>query len=89
MLKIRWSRDRIIFNMGITYLGKTVLILRRGPDRMSGGYISASENKVVICSDNGLLPVRRRAIIWTSVDLLWLSPERTYIKDLSFEIQKF
>ena len=31
MLKIRWSRDRLIFNMGIPYLGKTVFILRRGP----------------------------------------------------------
>ena len=31
MLKIRRSRDRLIFNMGIPYLGKTVFILRRGP----------------------------------------------------------
>ena len=26
MLKIRWSRNRLIFNMGIPYLGKTVFI---------------------------------------------------------------
>ena len=31
MLKIRRSRDRLIFNMGSPYLGKTVFILRRGP----------------------------------------------------------
>ena len=29
--KIRRSRDRLIFNMGIPYPGKTVFILRRGP----------------------------------------------------------
>ena len=34
MLKIRRSRDRLIFNMGIPipYLGKTVFILRPTPD---------------------------------------------------------
>ena len=31
-LKIRRSRDRLVFNMGIPYLRKTVFILRRGPD---------------------------------------------------------
>ena len=31
MLKIRRSRDRLIFNMGIPYLGNTVFILKRGP----------------------------------------------------------
>ena len=31
MLKIRRSNDRLIFNMGIPYLGKTVFILSRGP----------------------------------------------------------
>ena len=30
MFKIRRSRDRLIFNMGITIPGKTVFILRRG-----------------------------------------------------------
>ena len=30
-VKIRQSRDRLIFNMGIPYLGKTVFILRQGP----------------------------------------------------------
>ena len=30
MLKIRQSHDRLIFNMGILYLGKTVFILRQG-----------------------------------------------------------
>ena len=32
MLKIRRSRDRLIFNMGIPIPGKDGLILRRGPD---------------------------------------------------------
>ena len=31
MLKIRRFRDHLIFNMGITYMGKTVFKLRRGP----------------------------------------------------------
>ena len=30
MLKIRWSHDRLIFYIGIPYMGKTVFILRRG-----------------------------------------------------------
>ena len=30
MLKLRRSRDRLIFNIGIPFLGKTVFILRRG-----------------------------------------------------------
>ena len=33
ILKIRRSRDRLIFNMGILYPGKTVFILRQGPGR--------------------------------------------------------
>ena len=32
MLKIRRSRDRLIFNMEIPYLEKTVFVLRHGPD---------------------------------------------------------
>ena len=32
MLKITSFRDRLIFNMGIPYLGKTVFILRRDPE---------------------------------------------------------
>ena len=35
MLKIRWSHDRLIFNMGIPNLGKTVFILRPGPRHYS------------------------------------------------------
>ena len=35
MLKIRRSRDRLIFNMVILYLGKTVIILKRGPSRIT------------------------------------------------------
>ena len=35
MLKIRRSRDRVIFTMGIPIPGKTVSILRRGPDPLS------------------------------------------------------
>ena len=31
MLKIRQSRDRIIFNMGFPYLGKMVITMRQGP----------------------------------------------------------
>ena len=31
MLKIRRSRDGLILNLGFPYLGKTVIILRRGP----------------------------------------------------------
>ena len=31
MLNIRWYHDRLIFNMGNPYLGKTVFMLGRGP----------------------------------------------------------
>ena len=34
MLKVRRSCDRLNFNMGIPYMGKTVFILRRGPGRL-------------------------------------------------------
>ena len=36
MLMIRWSRDRLIFNMRISTPGKTVFILRRGSGYESG-----------------------------------------------------
>ena len=45
MLKIRRSRDRLIFNMGLPYLGKTVFILRRGPDR----YLFYIHPRVPLC----------------------------------------
>ena len=38
MLKVRLSRYRLIFNMGIPYLGKMVFILRRGPGVMGFPY---------------------------------------------------
>ena len=43
MLKIRRSHDRLIFNMGIPYLWKTVLILRRGPGRDISKSLGASD----------------------------------------------
>ena len=36
MLKIRRSRDRLIFNMGIPIPGKTVFILKRGAGSEAG-----------------------------------------------------
>ena len=35
MLKMRWSHDHLIFNMGIQYLRKTVFILKLGPGGLS------------------------------------------------------
>ena len=36
----RWSRNRLIFNMGIPGLGKTVFILRRGPGGQAGTWVA-------------------------------------------------
>ena len=40
MLKIRRSSDRLILNTGIPYLGKTVFILRRGPEYFSHNIVT-------------------------------------------------
>ena len=41
MLKIRRSHDRLIFNMGIPIPGKTVFILRRGPEGLNQSTVLA------------------------------------------------
>ena len=49
MLKIRWSHDHLIFNMGIPYLRKTNFILRHGPGSISAAGVKFS-NKVFMPS---------------------------------------
>ena len=48
-----------------------------------------SLNKVIIDSDNGLAPVWRQAITWTSDDLLSIQPLGTYSNEILIEIQTF
>ena len=43
----------------------------------------------IVGSDNGLLPGRRKAIIWTNADILSIRPQGIYFNEILFEIQKF
>ena len=45
-------------------------------------------NCVSIASDNGLSPVRRRAIIWSNTDLLSIRTLGTNFSEIRFKIQK-
>ena len=42
-----------------------------------------------ICSDNGLSPGRRQAIIWTSAGILLIGPLGTNFNDMLIEILTF
>ena len=42
-----------------------------------------------IGSDNGLLPVRRQAIIWTNAATFSIRPSGTYLNEIVFKIWKF
>ena len=44
---------------------------------------------VIIGSDNGLLPDRRQAIIWTSDDLLSIGPQGTNFSKILIKVLKF
>ena len=43
----------------------------------------------IIGSDNGLLPERRQAIIWTSAGILLTGPLGTNFSEILIEIQTF
>ena len=49
----------------------------------------ASVNNAIIGSDNGLLPIRCQAIIWTNAGFLLIRPQGKYFKEILFEIEKF
>ena len=51
--------------------------------------IYASSNWVIIGSDNGLLPVRRQAIIWTNAGILLNGPSGTNFSEIFIGIQTF
>ena len=51
--------------------------------------IYASVNWVSICSDNGLLPIRRQVIIWTNAGLLSIGPLGTKFSEILIKIQNF
>ena len=44
---------------------------------------------VIIASENGSAPVRRRTITWTNVDLLIIRPLGTNISEIWIKIQQF
>ena len=43
----------------------------------------------IIGSDNGLLPGRRQAIIWTNAGILLIGPLRTNLNEILIEIHAF
>ena len=49
-LQIRRSHDRLIYNMGIAYLGKTVFILRRDPN-VQGEHVICAWDIVLTLQD--------------------------------------
>ena len=51
--------------------------------------IYASVNYIIIGSDNGLSPVRRQPITWTSDGLLSIKPRGTHFSEFLFQIQNF
>ena len=46
-------------------------------------------NLIIIGSDNGLSPSRRKAIIWTNAGILWIEPLGTNFSDIFIEILTF
>ena len=44
---------------------------------------------IIICSDNGLSPDRRQAIIWTNAELLSIGPLPTYFSENLIKMQQF
>ena len=46
-------------------------------------------NLTIIGSDNGLLPGRRQAIIWTNAGILFIGPLRSNFSEILFEILTF
>ena len=51
--------------------------------------IHASSNLAIIGSDNGLLPDRRQAIIWSNDGILLTGPWGTNFNEILIKIQKF
>ena len=70
MLKIRRSHDRLIFNMAIPILGKTVFILRRGPILLSRFWASAALF-VAFQANTPVLPVAIPHLYHTATYLLY------------------
>ena len=46
-------------------------------------------NPIIIGSDNGLLPGRRQAIIWTNAGILLIGPLEMNLNEISIEIHIF
>ena len=44
---------------------------------------------IIIASDNGSSPGRRRAIIWTNVDIIFIGPLGRNFSEISIEIPTF
>ena len=52
-------------------------------------HIYASVNRVSIVSDNGLLPIRHQAILWTNAGVLSIGPIRTNFSEILIKIKIF
>ena len=100
MLKIWRSWDRLIFNMGIPILVRWHFYTEKGPrsrfiefycclthwGRVTHIYVG---KLTIIGSDNGLLPGRRQAIIWTNAGILLTEPLGTNFSDILIETHTF
>ena len=70
----------------ITWLKRSILTHW---GRVTHIYIYASFNMVIICSDNGLLPLWHQAIIWTNAKILIIGPLGTNFSEILIGVQTF
>ena len=78
-------KDQLILEKCTEQLsGKSYLVIKSSPP--SATYVSV--NWVSIDSDNGLLPVRRQAITWTSARLLPIGPLGVNFNEIWIKIKK-
>ena len=68
----------------IKFQSKTMMLTHWG--RVTHTYV---DKPTIIGSDNGLLPERRQAIIWTNAGILLIGPLGTNFSEILIEIQTF
>ena len=82
-MNIRWTYYQFILTIGILILDCVILTHWGRMTHICGGKLT------IIGSDNGLLPGRRQAIIWTNAVILLIGPLRTNFSENLIGIQTF
>ena len=92
MLKIRRSRDRLIFNMGIPILVRRHPYIKTGPDTFSplSNHCSSSENRVSHRNENVVILTKFTTLVALEVVILTTSSaasDENFIKIKTFPFQ--